>query len=119
MEEMNPFEIARRQVDIAGAYLDVEDDILEVLKHTKRELVVHFPVKMDDGSLSIFNGYRVLHNPARSPGKGGIRYHPDVNLDEVRALAMWMTWKSAVVNIPYGGAKGGSIAIPMRCRPRK
>ena len=112
MKSNNPYEIARKQVDIAGKYLDLNPGILEMLKYTKRELEVHFPVKMDDGSIEIFTGYRVVHNPARGPAKGGIRYHPDVNLDEVRALSMWMTWKSAVVNIPFGGAKGGVCCNP-------
>ncbi len=112
MKSNNPYEIARKQVDIAGKYLDLNPGILEMLKYTKRELEVHFPVKMDNGSIEIFTGYRVVHNPARGPAKGGIRYHPDVNLDEVRALSMWMTWKSAVVNIPFGGAKGGVCCNP-------
>jgi glutamate dehydrogenase (NAD(P)+) len=114
MTPNNPFEIARRQVDIAGKYLDLDPGILEMLKYTKREVVVHFPVKMDDGTMKIFTGFRVVHNPARGPAKGGIRYHPDVNLDEVRALSMWMTWKTAVVNIPFGGAKGG-----VQCNPKE
>ncbi len=104
---MTPYEVACRQVEIAGQYLDIDEGLLNLLKHTKRELVVHFPVKLDDGRLEIFTGYRVLHNPTLGPGKGGIRYHPDVDLDEVRALSMWMTWKTAVVNVPFGGAKGG------------
>ena len=90
----------------------MDEGVLEMLKHTKRELEVHFPVKMDDGSMKIFTGYRVVHNPARGPAKGGIRFHPNVNLDEVRALAMWMTWKTAVVNVPFGGAKGGVCCNP-------
>ncbi len=112
MTPNNPYEIARQQVDIAGKHLDLNPGILEMLKSTKREVVVHFPVKLDDGSLKIFTGYRVVHNPARGPAKGGIRYHPDVNLDEVRALSMWMTWKTAVVNIPFGGSKGGVCCNP-------
>ena len=112
--ENNPYEIARKQVDIAGKYLELNPGILEMLKSTKREVVVHFPVKLDDGSIRIFTGYRVLHNPALGPGKGGIRYHPAVDLDEVRALSMWMSWKAAVVNIPFGGAKGG-----VRCNPKE
>ncbi|MBI5582211.1 MAG: Glu/Leu/Phe/Val dehydrogenase, partial [Deltaproteobacteria bacterium] len=119
MTTNNPFEIAREQVDIAGRYLDLNPGILEMLKNTKRELVVHFPVKMDDGSMKVFTGYRVVHNPARGPAKGGIRYHPDVNLDEVRALAMWMTWKTAVVNIPFGGAKGGVCCSPKEMSARE
>jgi len=117
MIEMNPYQIARQQVDIVGQYLDVEEGILEKLKHTKRELIVHFPVKMDDESLRIFTGYRVQHNDIRGPAKGGIRYHPDVNLDEVRALAMWMTWKAAVVNIPYGGGSRGQYNVVLRRCP--
>ncbi len=109
MIEMNPYQIARQQVDIVGQYLDVEEGILEKLKHTKRELIVHCPVKMGDKSLRIFTGYRVQHNDIRGPATGGIRYHPDVNLDEVRALAMWMTWKAAVVNIPYGDQGGSTM----------
>jgi glutamate dehydrogenase (NAD(P)+) len=107
MSEINIFDMARQQVDIAGRHVEADAGILEVLKQPKRELTVHFPVKMDDGSLQIFTGYRVWHNPAAGPAKGGIRYRPEVSLDEVRALAMWMTWKCAVVNIPFGGAKGG------------
>ncbi len=112
MTPNNPYEIAREQVDIAGKHLELNPGILDMLKSTKREVVVHFPVKLDDGSLKIFTGYRVVHNPARGPAKGGIRYHPDVNLDEVRALSMWMTWKTAVVNIPFGGSKGGVCCNP-------
>jgi len=111
--KINPFEMAKKQIDIASEYLNAEPGLLERLKQTKREVIVHFPVKMDDGKVRIFTGYRVQHDVARGPAKGGIRYHPDVDLDEVRALAMWMTWKSAVVNIPFGGAKGG-----VQCNPK-
>lgn len=107
MSKANLFEMARRQVDIVGQYLDVDDGILEVLKQPKRELTVNFPVRMDDGSLQVLTGYRVWHRPGSGPAKGGIRYSPEISLDEVRALAMWMTWKCAVVNVPFGGAKGG------------
>jgi glutamate dehydrogenase (NAD(P)+) len=107
MESLNSYKIAQEQVAIASKYLQVDEGVVEMLKQTKREIIVHFPVKMDDGKMRIFTGYRVVHSPARGPAKGGIRYHPDVDLDEVRALAMWMTWKTAVVNIPFGGAKGG------------
>ncbi len=107
VEKINSFEMAKKQVDIAAKYLDLDPGSVEKLKNTKRELIVHFPVKMDDGIVRIFTGYRVQHNVSRGPAKGGIRYHPDVDLDEIRALSMWMTWKSAVVNIPFGGAKGG------------
>ena len=109
---MNPYEIACRQVDIAGRHLQIDPGFIELLKHCKREITVHFPVKLDDGRLKVFTGYRILHNPVLGPGKGGIRYHPEVDIDEVRALAMWMTWKSAVVNIPFGGAKGGVACNP-------
>ncbi|HEX16367.1 MAG TPA: Glu/Leu/Phe/Val dehydrogenase [Deltaproteobacteria bacterium] len=107
-------EMARKQVDMVAGYLEADPGILERMKYTRRELTVHFPVKMDDGTVRIFTGYRVQHNDTRGPFKGGIRYHPDVDLDEVRALAMWMTWKSAVVNIPFGGAKGG-----VQCNPKE
>jgi glutamate dehydrogenase (NAD(P)+) len=113
-EKINSFEMAKKQIDIAAKYLSLDPGSIEKLKHTKRELIVHFPVQMDDGSVKIFTGYRVQHNVARGPAKGGIRYHPDVDLDEVRALSMWMTWKSAVVNIPFGGAKGG-----VQCNPKE
>ncbi|ACZ41722.1 Glu/Leu/Phe/Val dehydrogenase [Thermobaculum terrenum ATCC BAA-798] len=112
LEKPNPYEIACRQFDIAADKLGLEEDLRRVLRSTKRELTVHFPVKMDNGEVKVFTGYRVHHNVARGPAKGGIRYHPDVTLDEVRALAMWMTWKCAVVRLPYGGAKGGVICDP-------
>lgn len=112
-KKINPLDVAMKQVDIAAAHLNLDPGICEKIKYTQRELTVHFPVKMDDGSIKIFTGYRVQHNMTRGPAKGGIRYHPDVDLDEVKALAMWMTWKSAVVNIPYGGAKGG-----VQCNPK-
>ena len=101
---VRPYEVAMRQLDNAAAQLDVKPGMLQMLRRCKRELIVHFPVRMDDGSLATFTGYRVQHNVTRGPGKGGIRYHPDVDLDEMRALAMWMTWKCAVVDIPFGGA---------------
>ncbi len=109
---INPFETAKQQVDIVADLIGLEGGIREVLKHPKRELTVNFPVRMDDGSYRVYTGYRVQYNMARGPCKGGIRYHPQVSLDEVRALAAWMTWKCAVVNIPYGGAKGGVICDP-------
>jgi len=108
----NPFETAKQQVDIVAKLIGLDPGVTEVLKHPKRELTVNFPVRMDDGSLRTYTGYRVQYNMARGPTKGGIRYHPQVTLDEVRALAAWMTWKCAVVNIPYGGAKGGVICDP-------
>ena len=109
---INPFETAKRQIDIVADILDLEEGTREVLKHPKREFTVNFPVRMDDGNYRVFTGYRVQYNMARGPSKGGIRYHPQVTLDEVRALAAWMTWKCAVVNLPYGGAKGGVICDP-------
>ncbi len=113
-EEQSAYAIAVRQLEEAAHYLNLDHSMLEVLKHPRRELIVNFPVKMDDGSIRVFTGFRVHHNPARGPAKGGIRYHPEVTLDETRALAMWMTWKCAVVNIPYSGAKGGVVCDPKR-----
>jgi glutamate dehydrogenase (NAD(P)+) len=103
---------ALAQYDAAAERLNLDGGIRSVLRQCKRELSVHFPVQMDDHSVRMFSGYRVQHNLARGPAKGGIRYSPHVSLDEVRALAMWMTWKSAVVNLPYGGAKGGVVVDP-------
>ncbi len=113
----NPFETAKQQIDIVADLIGLNGGIREVLKHPKRELTVNFPVRLDDGSFRVFTGYRVQYNMARGPTKGGIRYHPQVSLDEVRALAAWMTWKCAVVNIPYGGAKGGVICDPKKMSP--
>jgi glutamate dehydrogenase (NAD(P)+) len=108
----SPYEMALRQFDNAIKHLELKRGIVEYLRYPKRELTVNFPVRMDDGSVKIFTGYRVHHNTVLGPTKGGIRYHPDVTLDEVRALAMWMTWKCAVVGLPYGGAKGGVVCNP-------
>jgi glutamate dehydrogenase (NAD(P)+) len=102
------------QFDAAAEILNLEPELRRVLREVQREFTCHFPVKMDDGRIRIFTGYRVQHNINRGPAKGGIRYHPDVSLEEVKALAMWMTWKCAVVNIPYGGAKGGVIVDPSK-----
>ena len=113
-ESLNPFEIAQRQFDIAAERLRLDDGMRQVLRSPKRQLIVSVPTLMDDGSIRVFEGYRVQHNIARGPAKGGIRYHPKVTLDEVKALALWMTWKCAAVNIPYGGAKGG-----VTCDPKK
>ena len=110
----NPFAMAQRQFDVAAEKLGLEPGLREILRNCKRELTVNFPVKLDDGSIKVFTGHRVQHNINRGPAKGGIRYHPDVTLDEVKALAMWMTWKCATVNIPYGGAKGGVICDPKK-----
>jgi glutamate dehydrogenase (NAD(P)+) len=108
-EELNPFEIAKQQFDRAADYLNLEDSMRAVLRKPKRQLIVSIPVKMDSGRVEVFEGYRVQHNIARGPAKGGIRYHPQVTLDEVKALASWMTWKCATVGIPYGGGKGGVV----------
>jgi len=111
-EELNPFEIAKQQFNRAADYLDLDASMRHVLENAKRQLIVSIPVKMDGGDVQVFEGYRVQHNIARGPAKGGIRYHPNVTLDEVKALASWMTWKCATVNIPYGGGKGGVICDP-------
>src|SRR5438034_353354 len=111
-EELNPFEIAKQQFNRAADYLELEESMRAVLRTAKRQLIVSIPVKMDGGETKVFEGYRVQHNIARGPAKGGIRYHPNVTLDEVKALASWMTWKCATVGIPYGGGKGGVICDP-------
>jgi glutamate dehydrogenase (NAD(P)+) len=111
-EELNPFKIAQRQFAIAADYLELDECTRQVLKNAKRQLVVSIPVRMDGGEVRVFEGYRVQHNIARGPAKGGIRFHPNVTLDEVKALASWMTWKCATVGIPYGGGKGGVICDP-------
>lgn len=103
---MNVLEMAREQLAHAARYLNLDEGLHTVLAQPKRQLVVHFPVVMDDGEVQCFEGYRVQHNSTRGPSKGGIRYHPDVDVDETTALSMWMTWKCAVANLPYGGAKG-------------
>jgi glutamate dehydrogenase (NAD(P)+) len=108
-EIVDPYVTALTQFDAAADYLGLDDSTCQYLRNNRRELIVHLPVRMDDGSVAVFWGCRVQHNWSRGPSKGGIRYHPLVSLDEVRALAMWMTWKCAVVNIPYGGAKGGVV----------
>jgi glutamate dehydrogenase (NAD(P)+) len=111
---INAWEVAQRQFDLAAERLNLDPGLRLVLREPRREFTVHFPVHMDDGSVQVFTGYRVQHNLGRGPAKGGIRYHQDVTLDEVKALAMWMTWKCAVVGIPYGGGKGGVIVDPKR-----
>jgi glutamate dehydrogenase (NAD(P)+) len=111
---INPWQVAQQQFDLAAERLNLDPGLRRVLREPRRELTVHFPVKMDDGSVQVFTGYRVQHNLGRGPAKGGIRYHQDVGLDEVKALAMWMTWKCAVVGIPYGGGKGGVIVDPKK-----
>jgi glutamate dehydrogenase (NAD(P)+) len=111
---INPWQVAQQQFDLAAERLNLDPGLRRVLREPRRELIVHFPVKMDDGSVQVYTGYRVQHNLGRGPAKGGIRYHQNVSLDEVKALAMWMTWKCAVVGIPYGGGKGGVIVDPKK-----
>jgi glutamate dehydrogenase (NAD(P)+) len=110
--EVNPWESASHRFDEAATLLNLEDGLRKVLKRPSMELTVNIPVLLDDGRIEVFTGYRVQHSIARGPAKGGIRFAPDVSLDEVRALAAWMTWKCAVVNIPFGGGKGGVICEP-------
>jgi glutamate dehydrogenase (NAD(P)+) len=110
--KVNPFEEANKQIERVAKRVGINEDIIEQLKHPRRVLIVSVPVRMDDGRIKVFTGYRVQHNMWRGPYKGGIRYHPSVDLDEVKALAMWMTFKTAVVDIPYGGAKGGIVCDP-------
>jgi glutamate dehydrogenase (NAD(P)+) len=111
---INAWEVAQHQFDLAAERLNLDPGLRAVLREPRRELTVHFPVHMDDGTVKVFTGYRVQHNLGRGPAKGGIRYHQDVSIDEVRALAMWMTWKCAVVGIPYGGGKGGVCVDPKK-----
>ncbi|HLZ59022.1 MAG TPA: Glu/Leu/Phe/Val dehydrogenase [Ktedonosporobacter sp.] len=113
----NPYLMAVQQFDLAAEKLKLSEDMREILRLPKRELAVNFPVRLDSGRIKTFTGYRVQHNVNRGPAKGGIRYSPEVTLDEVKALAMWMTWKCAVVGIPYGGAKGGVICDPKTMTP--
>jgi glutamate dehydrogenase (NAD(P)+) len=111
-QEINPWEAQSARFNFAAQKLNLDEGLWKVLQYPNRELIVHIPVSMDNGKLEVFTGFRVQHSIARGPAKGGIRYAPDVTLDEVRALASWMTWKCAVVNIPFGGAKGGVICDP-------
>ena len=111
-QETNPWQAQAARFDLAARKLNLDEGLWRVLRSPGREITVHIPVQMDDGRLEVFTGFRVQHSIARGPAKGGIRYAPDVNIDEVRALASWMTWKCAVVNIPFGGAKGGVICDP-------
>src|SRR5436853_260863 len=111
-QEINPWEAQAARFDLAANKLNLDEGLWKVLRYPNREIILHIPVAMDNGSLEVFTGFRVQHSIARGPAKGGIRYSPDVTLDEIRALASWMTWKCAVVNIPFGGAKGGVICDP-------
>jgi glutamate dehydrogenase (NAD(P)+) len=113
-EDLNPFRIAQIQFDMAAEYLKLDPGLRQILRTPKRVMEVSIPTKLDNGQLKVFTGFRVQHNVARGPAKGGLRYHPNVTLDEVKALAAWMTWKTATVNLPYGGAKGGIICDPKR-----
>ena len=109
---LNPFEISQRQLDTAAKKLNLDPQVHALLREPLRILEVHFPVRMDDGAVQTFTGFRVQYNDARGPTKGGLRFHPDETIDTVKALAAWMTWKTAVVDIPYGGGKGGVICNP-------
>jgi glutamate dehydrogenase (NAD(P)+) len=112
INERSALSIAQRQFDATADAIGLDDSVRTVLREVKRELVVHFPVEMDDGSFEVFTGFRVQHNIARGPAKGGLRYHPAMTLDDARALAMYMTWKTAVADVPFGGAKGGVVCDP-------
>src|SRR3954469_11934298 len=113
-QEINPWESQAARFDLAAQKLNLDEGLWKILRYPAREIIVHIPVQMDDGHIEVFTGFRVQHSIARGPSKGGVRYAPDVTLDEVRALASWMTWKCAVVNIPFGGAKGGVICDPKK-----
>jgi glutamate dehydrogenase (NAD(P)+) len=113
-QELNPWEAQAARFDFAAQKLNLDEGLWKILRYPQREIIVHIPVSMDDGRIEVFTGFRVQHSIARGPAKGGVRYSPDVTLDEVRALASWMTWKCAVVNIPFGGAKGGIIVDPKK-----
>src|SRR5580765_7368688 len=118
-EQMNAFQIAQSQFDKVAAMLNLDPGVREVLRWPAREFTFRIPVRMDNGSLQVFQGFRVQHNDARGPNKGGIRFHPEETIDTVRALSMWMTWKCAVVDIPLGGAKGGVICDPHNLSARE
>ncbi len=110
--QASAYAVALGQLDATASFMGLEDDMRVYLRTCQRELIVHFPVMMDNGHVRMFTGFRVHHNTTKGPTKGGIRYHPGVTLDECRALAMWMTWKCALMQLPYGGAKGGVIVDP-------
>src|SRR6202140_2426555 len=111
-QEINPWEAQAARFDFAAQKLNLDEGLMKVLRYPTREIILHIPVMMDNGHLEVFTGFRVQHSIARGPAKGGLRYHPNVNLDEVRALASWMTWKCAVIDVPFGGAKGGVALNP-------
>ena len=110
--KLNPWNMVLAQIDKAVRHLECDPNMIEKLRYPERSLLVSVPVRMDDGHIRVFKGFRVQHSTVRGPAKGGIRYHPDVDLDEVTALAAWMTWKCAVMDIPFGGAKGGVECDP-------
>lgn len=115
---INPFEVALTQLDEVSNMIGLDKGLHQFLAQPKRVLTISIPVKMDDGTIKVFTGFRSQHNDALGPFKGGIRYHPEVTIEEVKALSMWMTWKCAIANIPYGGGKGGIICDPKVC-PRE
>ncbi len=119
VKSFNPYTMAVQQFELAADKIGLSEDMREILRKPKRELIVNFPVLLDDGCIKTFTGYRVQHNVTRGPAKGGVRFSPAVTLDEVKALAMWMTWKCAVTGIPYGGAKGGVICDPKHMSPEE
>src|SRR6188508_777492 len=108
----NPYDLAKRQLGRVGEVFGIDRDLIGVLSQCKKSVEVSIPVAMDDGTVRVFEGYRVTHNVARGPSKGGIRYHPAVTRDEIKSLAMWMTWKCALMGLPFGGAKGGIVVDP-------
>jgi len=119
-EDLNPFHIAQRQFDLASRYVPgLSPGLREFLRRPMRAIAVEFPIETEDGSMRMFHGFRVLHSNVRGPGKGGVRFHPNVTLDEVKALASWMTWKCAVVDVPFGGAKGGVVCNPKELSQRE
>jgi glutamate dehydrogenase (NAD(P)+) len=119
LEEVNPWDAQVARSDLAAKKLKLDEGLWKILRNPSREVIVHIPVQMDDGTLEIFTGFRVQHSIDRGPAKGGIRYSPDLTLDEARALASWMTWKCALVNIPFGGAAGGVICDPDKMSKRE
>src|SRR5215211_5409883 len=112
--EENPFEAMMQRFDRAAQLLSLDPGLYKILRHPEKQIITSIPVAMDNGEVEVFTGYRVLYNTSRGPAKGGIRFDLGVSLDEVTALAAWMTWKCAVVDIPFGGAKGGVICDPFR-----
>src|SRR3954465_9091861 len=114
LNEENPFEAMMSRFDRAAELLDLEPGLYKVLRHPEKQIIISIPVQMDNGEVEVFTGYRVLYNTSRGPAKGGIRFDTQVNIEEVKALAAWMTWKCAVVNLPFGGAKGGVVCDPLK-----